>query len=198
MLLTFDEPSHTYCIEGTRVPSVTQVFERATSLHLVPADVLEEAQHRGTYVHALCEFDDRDELDEAVESRKEFFGYLRGWRKFVQQYRANWLSIEEPLGCKSLMLAGTPDRLGLLEAVSTSQPWVIDIKTGAQRSRYWGLQTAAYKQLASIRYPEYATARRAAVRLTPDGDFRFDEFKDRTDLPAFLGLRTFTDWEQRK
>lgn len=201
-MLTFDEPTHTYRIDGVVVPSVTQVFERATGLHLVPVDVLEEAQARGTYVHRLCELDDLGELDEDEErSRgvKEWFGYLLGWRKFVRQMRPNWRRIEQPHHCKLLMLAGTPDREGVLEATSDpTQPWVIEVKTGAARSRYWGMQLAAYKQLIARTDTRYALAKRAAVRLTPDGDFRFDEFKDANDLPAFLGLRTFTDWESRK
>lgn len=38
-------------------------------------------------------------------------------------------------------------------------------------------------------------ARRATVRLKKDGTYLFDEWTDKRDLPAFLALITFLDWD---
>ena len=194
-MLTFQSEGHVYRWDGVVVPSVTQVLKRCHSFGFIDAATLEAAQDRGTYVHALCELDDKDELDEDAERGGEFFGYLLGWRKFVAQYKPNWSLIETPLFSTQMRIAGTPDRIGTLEALGSDE-WVIDIKSSVAKHAVWGMQLAAYRRMAGEQMgAPYHLSRRASVRLTADGDFKFDEYASKKDLPAFLALTTLLDWE---
>ena len=194
-MLTFEPEGHVYKWNGIVKPSVTQVLQRCHSFGFVDAATLEAAQDRGTYVHALCEFDDLGELDEDKERNGEFFGYLLGWRKFMRDYRPNWSLIEKPLFSKQMDIAGTPDRMGTLTAIG-EDPWVIDIKSSAAKHRVWGMQLAAYRRMGGENVgPRWHLARRASVRLARDGTYQFDEFTNKKDLSAFLGLTALLDWE---
>ena len=194
-MLTFQSEGHEYRWNGVLVPSVTQVLQRCHSFGFVDAATLEAAQDRGTYVHSLCELDDKGELDEDEERDGEFYGYLLGWRKFVAQYKPNWSLIETRLFSNHMRIAGTPDRIGSLESLG-SETWVIDIKSSVAKHPVWGMQLAAYRRMAGEQMgARFHFARRASVRLTADGDFKFDEYASKKDLPAFLALITLLDWE---
>lgn len=194
-MLTFEPEGHVYKWDGIVKPSVTQVLQRCHSFGFVDAATLEAAQDRGTYVHALCELDDLGELDEDQEREGEFFGYLLGWRKFMHDYRPNWAVIEQPFFSESMDIAGTPDRGGALTTIGPD-PWVIDIKTSAAKHRVWGMQLAAYRRMVAERMGSiWHLARRGSVRLAADGTYKFDEYTDKRDLSAFLGLTALLDWE---
>jgi hypothetical protein len=194
-MLTFEPEGHVYRWSGRVVPSVTQVLARCHDFGFISREMLEAAQDRGTYVHALCELDDMGDLDEDAERDGEFFGYLLGWRKFVADYRPNWAVIEQPFFSEGMDIAGTPDRAGVLETLGTDT-WVIDIKSSVAKHRVWGMQLAAYRRMIAEKMGlRWHLARRASVRLTPDGLYKFDEYPDKRDLPAFLGLVQYLDWE---
>lgn len=196
-MLTFDPGPHVYRWNGEVRPSVTQILQRCHDFGFVSREVLEAAQDRGTYGHALCEADDLSDLNEEAERDGEYFGYLLGWRKFVEAFRPNFTLIEQPLYSQQLGIAGTPDRgCQYLEAINKTDQWVIDIKTSVSKHKVWGMQLAAYRRLMMEQiHSRWAFARRASVRLTADGNFVFDEWTSKKDLPAFLGLVQLLDWE---
>lgn len=189
-ILTFDEESHTYRVGGVVRPSVTQVLDRLHTFGMVPAEVLQAAQERGTTVHLLTQYHDENDLDwESIDP--QFAGYLEGWRKFCADRKAKWCGVEVRGYSQRFGYAGTMDRLGYLGAV----PFVVDIKTSAQPHRVWGMQTAAYRQLAAERFdPKWITARRGTVQLRADGTYSFLAWDDPDDWPAFVSLINLTNW----
>lgn len=198
-MLTFNPEGHEYRYSGKRIPSVTQCLGCLHSFHFLSDEEWQAACDRGTYVHRLCEYDDLGELDVAAEQDGEHWPRLLAWRKFCKDYGANFSGIEETLYSKHYGYAGTPDRRGKLEAYSGDDLWVPDIKTSLQLYRKpCGAQTAAYRMLlAESIGPEWALARRAVVRLLPDGTYRFDELTDPMDWTAFASLLNLLTWNNR-
>ena len=196
-MLTFDAFTHTYRVDGRVVPSVTQILECACRFEFITQEQLEAAGRRGTYVHQLCEASDLDELDDEVEQHGEHWPRLLAWRKFCADYGANFSVIETKGYSELYGFAGTVDREAILEKVSPTDPWIIDIKTSAAFGKTWGAQTAAYKQIATERDSRMAMARRATVRLLENGTYKFDEFKDRADWRVFSAMLTINNWSKQ-
>lgn len=195
-MLTFDAITHTYRWKGVVAPSVTQVLGCANRFDFITREQLDLAGARGTYVHQLCELSDLDELDDDAESSGEHWPRLLAWRAFCRDYGANWSHIETLGYSQAFGVAGTVDRRGALEKMGAGQ-WIIDIKSSVALGKTWGLQTAAYKQIAIEETPSWAMARRATVRLLPDGTYKFDEFKDRNDWNVFAAMLTLNHWSKQ-
>jgi hypothetical protein len=193
-VLTFDPATHTYRYDGKVVPGVTSLLAWACQFNFITADELDAARERGTYVHALTELDDLGDLDDEKERDGEHWPRLLAWRDFCAKYQPNWARIEAMGYSARFGFAGTPDREGVLEFYGRD-PWIIDVKSSATPSRVWGLQTAAYRQIAAERDPRYALARRGTVRLLADGTHRFDEWKDPRDWPAFVSIINLMSWK---
>lgn len=187
--LTFDAESHTYRFGGVVRPSVTQVLGKLSDFGMVPKDVLEAAQERGTFVHSLCQFYDENDLDPS--SAGIYQPYLDAWIKFSRDYEASWDRIEHRMYSTRYGFAGTPDRRGTLRG---SRYASVDIKTGKTLHRVCGMQGAAYRQLATEEDPSWATGRRATVQLGADGKYKFLAWDDPDDWPAFLSLINLTNW----
>lgn len=194
-MLTFNADLHEYRWCGKVVPGVTSLLSVASNFSFLSPEELEAAQDHGTYVHSLTELDDLNDLDEEIESKGEHWPRLLAWRKFCAEYGANWEAIEAMAYSQRFGFAGTCDRKGKLERFTRDVPWIIDVKSSATSSKVWGLQLAAYRQIAAETDPRYALARRACVRLLDDGTFRFDEFNSAKDWPAFSAIICLTDWK---
>ncbi len=189
MSLTFDALTHTYRVNGVVVPSVTQLLSDLQDFSHVPAATMEAAQLRGTNVHLLCEYIDRDCLNETEFSAEER-AFMPAWMRFLNDTRPNWRHIEAPGFNEQYGYAGTPDREGDLEALGIKDA-IFDIKTSATRSPLWGLQTAGY---ARLRPRNDAFCRRFTIQLRPDGTYRLHEWTDPTDWPTFASLATLNRW----
>ena len=191
--LQFDEPTHTYRFDGEVRPSVTQVMQGLSQYGIVPADVLEAAQKRGTRVHSMCQFYDECDLDESSVAPEDV-GYLHAWIRFRADTQAMFTLIEKPLYSTRYGFAGTPDRFGVVHRTQ----YVLDIKTTAgQPHRVWGIQTAAYRALIAESRGEIGTYKRATVQLRPDGTYLFHAWNDADDWPAFLSLINLRNWSKQ-
>lgn len=195
-MLTFDEPTHTYRWQGRVVPSVTQVLDSClNSFAFVAENLLEAARDRGTYVHQLCELSDLGELDDDAERDGEHWKRLLAWRKFCSDYGANWSAIETRGYSARFGYAGTVDRRGKLERHTGTRQWIIDIKSSASKSKSWGMQLAAYRQIATEEdVMSWALARRGTVQLLENGNYVFEEFTNPKDWDAFASILTILDW----
>ena len=193
-MLTFDPVPHEYKWSGRRVPSVTQLLDRLHSFAGVPMEILDAAKRRGSYVHDMCDADDANDLaDPDAELAGQYGGYLLAWRKFRADYAPEWAGTEERGYSERYGFAGTLDNRGTLGKFGVVK-WIIDKKTSAQTHPVWGMQVAAYRQLVAERDPSWLMARRATVRLAADGTYKFDEWQDPGDWPAFQSLLTLQQW----
>jgi hypothetical protein len=163
--IDFEESTHTYRVNGTVLPSVTQILEFAgiSDFSGVPAEVLARAQKRGTAVHNAAWYDDQNDLDESTLD-PTITGYLTAWRKFKAENGVTVKLIEQrvysPLG-----FVGTFDRLIEMPKWGEVMP---DLKTG-EESPSWRIQLAAY--LKGFHGPQAPKCRRVAVKLRKDGTY---------------------------
>lgn len=185
--LEFDEPSHTYRVGGLVVPSVTQVLRPLIDLSGIPREVLEAKRDLGTRVHAACQFDAEGDLDEATVE-DDVAPYLDAWRRFCAESGAVILASERRVFHPLYRYAGTLD----LELRIKGVTWIVDIKTSISTPLSTGPQTAAYAAARN----EPSVARRAALRLRPDGTYRFDQLQAPDDWSVFLACLTLHRYQE--
>ncbi len=141
--LSFDAESHTYYLDGVKIPSVTQVIRSAglsDYSHVDPAHLADLAE-RGTYVHEATELLDRGELDDDSIAA-DAAPYLAGYRSFLRDVTPDYILIEERLASIKHRYAGTIDRLAKIGG----RLRVLDIKTGTG-AEWHKIQLAAYAVL---------------------------------------------------
>ena len=124
--LEFDEPSHTYRLNGITVPSVTTILKPLSGLDKVPSAILEKAAAYGTAVHYATELYDRAELDEA-SLPDEFRNAMDAYKGFLLEHDPEWIAIECRTFHPALMYAGTVDRVCKIDG----KTYVLDIKTSS-------------------------------------------------------------------
>ena len=175
--LTFDEALHEYRLGGVRVPSVTQLLAPLCSFEGIPTSVLEAKRALGQRVHFACQLDDEDDLDESSVD-DDVRGYLEGYRRFRRETGATVLLNEQRVVDHVMRFAGTLDRVLLIASVK----WLVDLKTCIATPIAVGPQTAAY--LRALADP--SVTHRAALRLRPDGTYRFDPLNGADDWTTFM------------
>ena len=185
---TFDEATHTYTLNGRRLPSVTQILKPiGPDFTMVPADVLEAKRQLGTAAHLACELDDDDDLDELTLA-EALQPYVAAWRKFKADTGALVLDNERQLFHASLGFAGTIDRRVTLRG----DLWLLDLKTSAEPHASYGVQLAGYHLLTQLDEPH----RRGTVHLRDDGTYRLHEFKNPNDAACFRALLALHHWKE--
>lgn len=189
-LLTFDEASHTYRYGDTVVPGVTSILAPLTNFAGIPPAILAAKADLGRRVHLACELLDDDDLDEdSIED--DVAGYLQAYRLFKTETRAEILLNEQRVFDPLYNFAGTLDRVYRLDGFK----WLTDLKTCIATPMSAGPQTAAYMRALG----DTTVTRRAALRLRPDGTYRFERLTDPDDWAAFvacLSLKRFLEKHQ--
>lgn len=179
--LTFDEAKHEYRLGGALVPGVTSILRPLASFDGIPADVLAAKADLGRRVHFACQLDDEDDLDEAsVED--DVAPYLSAWRSFLSDTDAQVLRNEQQVFEPTLLYAGTLDNVLLLNGAK----WLVDKKTCISLPSAVGPQTAAYMRALA----DPTVTHRGALRLRPDGTYRFDPLTGANDMAVFMACLT--------
>lgn len=194
-VLEFQESTHTYTLDGVRVPSVTQILKPMYSFYGVPDEVLQAKAELGTNVHRACELLDNDDLDEDSEeglaALEPIAGYLAGYKKFKADKKPVVIANEQRLYHPLHKYAGTIDR----RLAFGGSIWDVDLKSTVAMSPLVGVQTAAYS--AMFLTVDKTPARRGALQLFPDGNYKLHEFTDPTDFSVFLSLLTIQRFKER-
>lgn len=204
--LEFDAVSHSYTLQGFPVPSVTRVLSPLQDYDPT-SQYLETARQRGTDVHTATELHDRRRDAIVIRDDKwrpdgirgyitatTIAPYLDAWKKFLADTDFEIHEIEKRVCSLRHRYAGTLDRLGVLNGRRV----VIDIKTTAKMSPVMGIQLAAYQFAVNEKTPwvkQYPY--RFICQLKPDGSYRLEEFKDKSDFTVFLALLTIHSWRSR-
>ena len=175
--LTFDEALHEYRLGGVRVPSVTQLLAPLCSFEGIPTSVLEAKRDLGQRVHFACQLDDEDDLEESSVG-DDVLGYLEGYRRFRRETGAAVVLNEQRVADHVMRFAGTLDRVLQIAGVK----WLVDLKTCIATPIAVGPQTSAY--LRALADP--SVTHRAALRLRPDGTYRFDPLNGADDWTTFM------------
>jgi hypothetical protein len=168
--LQFDPAAHIYSLNGVAVPNVTSILEEVGIIDYsaIPDGARMMALERGRFVHALCEYDDDDTLDESTVDPK-LSGYLSAWRRFRAEAHFEPSLIEHRGYNATFGYAGTLDRTGRMPGKSDV---LLDIKTSC--APWWAaVQTAAYAHF----FDSPAKYRRMAVALHADGTYAISEYR---------------------
>ena len=192
----FDEATHSYTVNGVRIPSVTQILESVGLVDYkdIPRAVLNYAADRSIAVHTATEFFDQNDLD--FDSLDEQVAkYFVGWRNFRKDYRFEIIESEkmhvgELHGLKFGM------RVDRLVKLGNGQNAVIDIKCTSRVHPAYGIQTAGYVIGLGFGFPcNPLIARRFVVHLKPSGLYGLHEYKDPQDGEVFAAALRIAYWK---
>ena len=188
----FNKETHEYFLNGNKLPSVTHILQDAGIIDLsgIPFSRLEAAREFGSAVHLACQLYDQDNLNEKTLDHN-LRPYLDAWNKFKEDTGFVIIENENPICSPKYRFAGTPDRVGRLDCLT-----IVDIKSTAELSPAIGIQTAGY-QIAWNETHEEKVKKRIAVLLQPDGKYRIQVYKDKSDTNLFLSALSIYNWKQR-
>jgi len=174
---TFDVDRHIYRDEqGKFVPSLTQVLHLCGfyNYHGVKDDVMETAAKRGTMVHACAEMHARFGAIDETWLTDELAPYVDAYLKFLVEtnFTPEVGSVEQPMVAIfcGMKYGVKPDLIG--KRNGGGPPTVIELKaTATAQPDVWAVQTLA-QAIAKFGEHRYAEARRHALMLRPDGNYR--------------------------
>lgn len=192
-MLTFDEESHTYYWNGTKVPGVTtiladfiQVMILDTPFHIgrnsgavIPSQIMNAAAAKGTDIHKGCELIANGGIDwDALDGA--YVGPLREFEKWMEDYKPTIMFTEASFYSERYGYAGTID----IVAQIGGKLCFIDIKTGASDSV--GPQLAAY-DVGWREHNKYrGITQRWALWIPKDGSkYRFERLTGEQDFDYF-------------
>lgn len=198
MTLTFDESSHSYHLNGVKLPGVTSVLSVIGGYDGIPAKILEIAAARGQAVHRATELEDLGTLDYASLD-DEVSGYLVGYQRFKDEMRPEFIGIEQPCYHKQLHYAGTADRELILHGKRNAKLACLDLKTCLQMMPTTGPQTAAYTEAINSHRPNKADhiRERYGLKLGRDGTFELVPYTSPSDWQEFLACLRVTRFRQQ-
>lgn len=186
--ITFDAATHSYWLDGHRLPSVTQILAPLNNFAGIPPEVLAAKAELGTAVHVATELDDANDLiEESVHDRVR--PYLEAWRAFKRDSGAQVLASEQQVYHPLHRYCGTLDRVLLIDGAKH----LADIKTSAALPASVGPQTAAY-QLA---LEDASVIRRSAIQLRDDGTYRVHSLNDPNDKAVFLACLSIHRFKEK-
>lgn len=192
-MFKFDEPTHTYTLDGVRLPSVSDIIAPLKDFSGIPEKTLEYARDRGKAVHRATELYDKGVTFDLGADAEVIEPYLNGWLKFRAAHPSlAWDRIEVSDYHPTLGYAGTPDRSGWIGKTRVH----VDIKATAKESPATGVQLAGYELLdrdVSVDYNRVKVVR-WGVRLLKDGTYRKTEYKD--ERVTFRSLLNIYRWRQ--
>jgi len=192
MQLTFDNERHIFTLDGVVVPSVTGVLKAAglVDYSAVPPHFVEQARQFGSAGHYATQLYDQgnldyDTLDPALRP------YLDSWIKFREYHAFVPEIIEQPMGNKTYMFGGIPDRIGKRHGIQA----VVEIKSTAVLGKEVAAQTAG--QVILWKGKIDTKVERWAVRLTNEGLPEVVRYKDASDFSVFLAALTIANTKKK-
>ena len=201
MTLTFDAPTHTYRLDGTRIPSVTQVLRPLYNFDKVAPDDLERALELGTSVHLMTEYHDKGTLDETTLT-DELIRYLDAYKSFLDENQVivHGDYIECRLANPKYRYGMTLDRVVQIKYKRRTVNAVGDIKTGGIYPAV-GPQLAAYQEgfNVMVQKPNQNPSinHRFSINLKPDGRYDLNWWDDPADWKMFLALLQIKNWRMK-
>lgn len=168
--IQFDEPSHTYLVNGEVFPSVTHILRAvglSTDWTRLPPLVRAAAELKrdlGVRVHEACRLHDRGELSWGTLA-DDLFPYVEAWERYCKARGIlDFDAIEQIVAHPTLRYAGTLDRIATL--ATNEPPLLVDLKCGDPDDAAGQFQTAGYAGTFLDR-----SFVRECVRLFPTGKF---------------------------
>jgi hypothetical protein len=183
--LTFDKKSHTYRLDGTVLPSVSEAIRDVGLVDYsgIDQDVLDRKARLGTLVHLACEkFDKGTIKEEGIPG--DVSPYYEAYKKFRKDsdFKPRLVEQRMVINLSGLKVGATLDREGWM----AGSPVVLDLKCSVEIKRWVGVQLAAYA-IGAKQYPcpPREPYKRVALQLKKDGTYKVHIFESITDEKAF-------------
>lgn len=138
--LTFDEKTHTYFVDGKRVPGFTEimnqwvkngtVYVNTLNGQLVPANIMEPAQDHGSTVHRASHLLLTGKKLKWAKLHTDLVNPLKQLLQWKKDYKPKFLYIEQPLYSKKYDICGTSDIICRLRIKKGLYIVIIELKTG--------------------------------------------------------------------
>lgn len=170
-ILSFNEDSHEYQVNGEIIPSVSEII-RFISREVygdVVQSVLDNAADRGTRVHKATQMID---VVHEVECDEDIVPYVQAYVQFLRDHKPQWEHIEKSFFNPSKMYAGTCDRVGILGGKNT----LVDIKTSSTIQKVLnGAQMNLYRM--GLEANGHKVERMVILHLTKDKGYKIVEIQ---------------------
>jgi hypothetical protein len=192
--VNFDEASHTYTVEGRKLPSVTQVL---LAERLIDDRWFTEwARERGSAVHLACQMVAEGDLDETSLDPR-IAGYVDAYRLFLAETGFDPHHLEVTVVSKSDGYAGRFDQAG---TDRLDRLGIIDLKTGAP-NRATGVQLSAYSR-AWYEESKYNAEFLWGVHLQENGRYKIEDYSEfgkptGTGFAVFRAALTLMKWRMQ-
>jgi len=166
--ISFDATDDDYCFVAGR-GRVRRWHKVARDAGLAPnfSDMVYErvvnAKHRGRQVHEAIELFLKRQPFDCTQIAEEAVPFVHAFLHYWQHERPIVTQVETPIYCAELDYCTTPD--------FRNAEYVYEIKTQSERSKLWGLQTAAQQLAAGV-------SRRAVIWLRPHLKTRCWQYAD--------------------
>jgi hypothetical protein len=198
-ILTFDEPTHRYELDGVVLPSVTQILQVLGGYEGIPKHILDIAAARGTAIHRATELEDLGTLDYGSLD-DELIPYLMAWQKFKDDTKPELIGIEVRGYHPLLKYAGGYDRtlvLGSGRYKGTLS--VLDLKSSWQMMPATAPQTAAYQEMINAHEKDKSNhvKQRLGLQLKRDGNYELHPYKDPADYNTFVSCLNVVRWKEK-
>lgn len=181
-MLTFDESAHRYYWNGKPVPGVTSVLTQLVDYSRIPPETLERARQEGAAIHKMVELYEKDDLESIPDW---LLPRMHAYRKFKADSGFVVWKSEAQVYHSSYKYAGTFDLSGKLYGKNA----LVDIKRSFAAGAVIGCQLAAYAEADSM-----VIGARFALQLNDDGNYKLEEFKDKSDFQTFLAALHLYKW----
>jgi hypothetical protein len=174
--LTLARDTHQYFLrQGSvtlQLPSVTQIIRFISSEFYGQIDysTLQKAADRGTRVHEAIEL-----IDECDWSPKEedTAGYIEAYERWKADYQPQIIATEWRGYHRTMLYAGTIDKIIQLPGQTTDGLMIVDLKTSSTYFPFLvDVQLAGYAQMIES-WPNMKIDDAWGLQLKPDGSYNF-------------------------
>lgn len=188
--IEFDEASHTYKLNGVKIPCVSDIMEPLKNAHYsgISEVTLKKAAERGTILHNAIENWIKFGIEDVPQ---EYEGYFKCFLDFMKEKNPKILGSEVRMYHKLLKYSGTADLIADINGEIT----LIDYKsTSVISDMNCSVQLEAYAQ--ALASHGIRIARKGILPLRKDGKSQIVEYpaKDARSWNVFAALKTVYDY----
>lgn len=188
--IEFDEASHTYKLNGVKIPCVSDIMEPLKNAHYsgISEVTLKKAAERGTILHNTIENWIKFGIEDVPQ---EYEGYFKCFLDFMKEKNPKILGSEVRMYHKLLKYSGTADLIADINGEIT----LIDYKsTSVISDMNCSVQLEAYAQ--ALASHGIRIARKGILPLRKDGKSQMVEYpaKDVRSWNVFAALKTVYDY----
>lgn len=191
--ITFDEDLHEYRLDGSVIPSVTQIIEPVRHELGGSESVLEYKRQIGKALDKAIEIHeagleiDPESLDDAVAP------FFAAWLQFKADSGFRALLNQPIVYSRKFRFAGTLDLLGTRHFTSSVPDELLDTKCVWTIDPATAIQTAGYA-IAARESLGIHVKKRGGVQLLRDGKYKFHPYTNANDETVFQSCRNVHAW----